>query len=152
MIGPHWYISLIGLSIIFAAGGSFFYFLWAKMSTFMRILWLLSLGTTVGSYLFLLAADPGVVPRPPGDNEDIEGVLWDKTRGCEQCKTEKMAPGVEHCPDCGVCIEGYDHHCPWVGKCIGKKNLKVFYVFLASIPVTYVVMIVVGVWLMVENQ
>ena len=37
-----------------------------------------------------------------------------------------------HCFECEVCIEGYDHHCPWVTKCIGKGNIKFFYVFVAS--------------------
>lgn len=38
-------------------------------------------------------------------------------------------PGAVHCPECNVCIEGYDHHCPWVGTCIGKKNFLFFIVF-----------------------
>lgn len=37
---------------------------------------------------------------------------------------------TEHCGDCDVCIEGFDHHCPWVSKCIGKENLCAFYTFL----------------------
>ncbi len=31
---------------------------------------------------------------------------------------------------CETCIAGYDHHCPWTGKCIGKGNLQEFYNFL----------------------
>ena len=44
-----------------------------------------------------------------------------------------MDENTGHCFDCNVCVEGYDHHCPWTGKCIGKKNLAFFYVFLISI-------------------
>jgi hypothetical protein len=25
-----------------------------------------------------------------------------------------------------VCIAGLDHHCPWIGKCIGKGNMHQF--------------------------
>ena len=39
-----------------------------------------------------------------------------------------------HCRDCGVCIKGYDHHCPWVSKCIGHRNLKSFYAFVGATP------------------
>ena len=39
---------------------------------------------------------------------------------------------ARHCYDCGVCIRGHDHHCPWVGKCIGKGNMKYFIAFNIS--------------------
>jgi hypothetical protein len=43
---------------------------------------------------------------------------------------------VYHCKYCNICIEQYDHHCPWLSKFIGKKNLRLFYAFAASIPAT----------------
>lgn len=39
-------------------------------------------------------------------------------------------PRSFHCSQCGVCIEAHDHHCPWVGTCIGYRNLKYFIAFL----------------------
>lgn len=39
-------------------------------------------------------------------------------------------PRAFHCNTCGVCIEAQDHHCPWMGTCIGKRNLKYFLAFL----------------------
>ena len=38
-------------------------------------------------------------------------------------------PGAVHCPDCNVCIKGFDHHCPWMGTCIGEKNYTPFLAF-----------------------
>ncbi len=38
-----------------------------------------------------------------------------------------------------MCVIGLDHHCPWVGKCIGKENIWAFYGFLAT---TFVHMII----------
>ena len=35
-----------------------------------------------------------------------------------------------HCDSCGTCISGFDHHCPWTGKCIGSGNQEKFYQFI----------------------
>ena len=39
---------------------------------------------------------------------------------------------IIHCDICNVCCEYYDHHCPWVGKCIGKNNYLSFKIFVYS--------------------
>jgi len=49
-------------------------------------------------------------------------------RWCDFCSTTQP-PGGQHCLDCGLCVEGFDHHCPWMGTCVGKKNMKYFTIF-----------------------
>mmetsp|Transcript_21739 Transcript_21739/g.32206 ORF Transcript_21739/g.32206 Transcript_21739/m.32206 type:complete len:304 (+) Transcript_21739:162-1073(+) len=49
-------------------------------------------------------------------------------RYCGVCEVYQP-PDAAHCPDCNVCVDEYDHHCPWMGCCVGKDNYRDFMVF-----------------------
>jgi len=51
---------------------------------------------------------------------------------CGQCKLDRPAM-ASHCYDCDLCILDLDHHCPWTGKCIGRKTIQYFYGFLGAL-------------------
>ncbi|KAF5376746.1 hypothetical protein D9615_007891 [Tricholomella constricta] len=48
---------------------------------------------------------------------------------------------THHCRSCGTCILKYDHHCPWIGQCVGARNQKFFLNFTqaTSVYALYVV-------------
>jgi hypothetical protein len=76
--------------------------------------------------LFLTAcSDPGIVRVTPiSDKDDADDDL-SNTSYCEICSVHQPERlQIRHCYDCDVCIMGHDHHCPWMGKCIGKKNMR----------------------------
>lgn len=46
---------------------------------------------------------------------------------CPTCGIIKT-PRVFHCSICDACISVHDHHCPWVGTCIGQRNHKPYFI------------------------
>ena len=48
---------------------------------------------------------------------------------CSTCLITRPL-GCTHCSKCNICVEKMDHHCPWVGNCIGLNNYKFFYFFI----------------------
>merc|ERR1719159_379539 len=37
---------------------------------------------------------------------------------------------TKHCRDCKRCVRTHDHHCPWIGNCVGEGNRFFFLLFM----------------------
>ena len=48
---------------------------------------------------------------------------------CQKCYVIKM-PRTHHCSSCKRCVNRFDHHCVWIGNCVGLFNMKFFLQFL----------------------
>ena len=131
IIGPHYPLFLLFMLLL-----TFFYFgvlsfFWLNISTKVKIIIIIFYIIYFISYVYTAIINPGY---PKHNLESRTGEPKNKFRFCNICKMyvnkEKL---TFHCEECHICIEGRDHHCAWCGKCIGKRNLTSFYIWLFSL-------------------
>ena len=61
--------------------------------------------------------------------EPLSKLFDNGTYVCVKCRIPKIK-GTVHCIVCNACCKDFDHHCFWLNRCISKRNLKLFKLFL----------------------
>lgn len=145
IIGPHWYLYLL-MNILIIGLGTFIYieFLNRVFNQFLGVLFVLSIIFLLGVYFYNFIINPGILYKQLNqkDNGDF----------CQICESY-IPPGSNtvHCKFCNVCVTGFDHHCAWIGKCVGKNNLFSFYFLLGSVSVVYAVIFGAAIYFVIKT-
>ena len=131
------YIFIIIIILIFAKIKKYLIAIYLIISS---ILYIIQIYSTIKGG----CTDPGILPR---QNEDIyyttskpnlkyviNGHMM-KLNYCYSCSLFRP-PRTSHCAICDNCVERFDHHCLWLGTCVGKRNYKYFYLLISLLNIS----------------
>ena len=64
--------------------------------------------------------DPGYLERD--DSYDFVRLLevYEPKSLCPECEVIRT-PRSRHCYICKRCVDRFDHHCPWLNNCVGRR-------------------------------
>ena len=140
IIGPHWPLYIV-VTALFTAFTIFIYSTFGNFLNFyLKMIGIIIYLIFLVSYTYTATINPGF---PKHDIDSITGEPRKKFYYCNICKIwANLEKKTMHCPECNICIEGNDHHCPWTGKCIGRRNHSSFVTFVCSVFVLFVYLVI----------
>ncbi|XP_054803902.1 probable protein S-acyltransferase 3 isoform X2 [Prosopis cineraria] len=84
------------------------------------------------AFLFLTSArDPGIIPRKAQGEETFD-LNAPSMRWIDNRNFSAKLPKVKDVKVNGHTLKKFDHHCPWVGQCIGLRNYPFFILFIST--------------------
>jgi palmitoyltransferase ZDHHC9/14/18/palmitoyltransferase len=93
-------------------------------------------------YILLMVTNPGI----PSEKKhyDINDLNYNY-RQCNICNCiyhKDDFKNVNHCEECGICVENYEQHYNFATKCIGKNNKQIFQIWMGSCVAFAVIMLI----------
>lgn len=162
-MGPSAAVFYVNVFLIVGTTTLFFIFdcpfLAKEISPWIPVVGALTFLFVLGALFRTSFSDPGIIPRATSDEAavietqiELKNVNLDsptfrppprtkeiiirgqtvKLKYCFTCKIFRP-PRASHCSICDNCVDHFDHHCPWVGNCVGKRNYRFFYAFIVSL-------------------
>ena len=94
-------------------------FIWLKNVEYMNYLVPIICTMAIISSILNYIINPGIIFS---SNRFVDKIY------CSSCKMlyPKTSRNIVHCYTCDICVQGFDHHCGVIGKCVGKYNMIIF--------------------------
>ncbi|CAM4609586.1 unnamed protein product [Caretta caretta] len=141
---PHWVLPSLFASFHFSSlmglSSLFFSFPCSWLAVHVSLAFPLVAGIlfipAVANLLLASFTDPGILHRGAEGRAElvIRALRVKESRfdlhWCRKCHYY-CPPRTFHCPCCNVCVEEFDHHCKWLNNCIGCRNFRFFFLFVA---------------------
>lgn len=147
----------VGICVqVFQIGAGLFYYIavakftWQNISPWLPISFTQSYSLMLLSYFMTSCSDPGIIPPrkyfeaaypeafADGTNKTYYLEKHDLNHERVYCHTCQIyrPPRASHCGDCGCCVEILDHHCIFVGNCVGRRNYQWFIMYLIFVTMS----------------
>jgi len=103
--------------------------------------------------------DPGIIPRQMGNNPEggrkreyilVSNGSFIKLTYCYTCNIFRP-PRASHCASCDNCCQRFDHHCIWLGNCVGKRNYKYFFLLVTILNINAIIEIIYNIFIVIES-
>jgi len=143
MVGPDFNVTIFAMLLTTGATVTFWIFVCMEFPVWVFVvdltLWIMTMGFMIAT----ATTDPGIIPSNRGmEQAEVEGCanaqrfmnvngVSIQLKWCRTCHIFRP-PRASHCSECNVCVERFDHHCPWMGTCIGRRNYRYFLGFVNS--------------------
>ncbi|ELP93548.1 zinc finger protein DHHC domain containing protein, putative [Entamoeba invadens IP1] len=104
-------------------------------TAFMMYNWVWLLGTMI----YLNMTDPGYMPKfspflcQVNDTYNVQ--YKSSTLQRTTCRTCNLVRPLRasHCKMCNRCVNEFDHHCGWIGNCVGQRTKARFFMFVTLV-------------------
>ncbi|KAI3379459.1 hypothetical protein SNEBB_007701 [Seison nebaliae] len=138
-----WMLFLAGTTVYFSFLSNY---VWNEVHSSILIIQTIITVFVTANFFLVTFRDPGrYMPAMKDEHaaEDLRSPLHRtveirnsnvKMKWCPTCDFYRP-PRVSHCSICNKCIEQFDHHCPWLNNCVGRRNYRFFFQYLLSLTI-----------------
>lgn len=153
MLGRDWgFCFSVTLSLIILPHLAYFWFVLGELAhpylhgMFQLCIVLFSLGFLLLTHF----TEPGYLPKSDATDYGWTEALPSGHKYCVTCHLWRP-PRAKHCRYCDACVRKFDHHCAWVGTCIGERNYAFFFTFLTMTSISTIYVFTMSIWALVEK-